>query len=610
MRRESGTRRRNKRRAVVDSRGRGRVAGAWRPRRTEASAWLPLPVVVAGALGAVALGLVAEQLRGTPSDDPRAVAAPRASVEDAAAVAAALRPFEEHEAALTEFFADQGEEAAALRDAIERARRAVVRVRVENDIRRKNGVKMTTFTRGSGFVLAGGEWLVISAHQGRPGFTGHPERTCVNFVTPDGRGFVATLHDFEDGEDDWALCRIHNPFDMPLDGIEVGMLRDDGLVASLGYPRIGSEEVDTQVGRDPVSGEPLIARRRDASAIAAIGRRDASQYPPEAPLLVAPPQLNGMSGGPVIDRFGRVVGVTMGYRMDELQFVNTAAGVRVDSALSLQFTPCDRFRVPARHTTPSRRLIARILAVLHGRYDPQTTPEEFGLTQSEVRELFGPVDADDVEDSARDALKGAGAVRASVGVSLFQHKRWYRARLRQLADLGHPAAAEFRRSLDRAVTLDAEGVIGLLGLESLVEVCEETGLQVGLRTLEPLRTSTHESTRIAYVQYLSTIADDPREALRIVFSIADSGEVEALREAAHASVATLFERRPEIAIDLAHRDPPQATRSADADIRIDGVCVLGRKLDEASVALLESLEQSDPDPLVRAAARHFVDSGR
>ncbi len=567
---------------------------------------IPVPLLVAGVVAAV-VGLAI--FTAHESTRPR----------DHAESAEELRRFRELPSALDAVYRENGQAGTALRQAIEHARRAVVRARVITHSALDRGTTVMSRSTGSGFVIADGELLVISAHQGRPGFLEHPERTRVEFATPDGQAFVATLIDFEDGEEDWALCRIHNPFEMQLDAIELGVGGDDELVAAMGYPETRHADHSAQVGLEPEGTRPVLAGVSQggvwpaARAIAAVARRQGRASPREAVVLVSPPQMSGMSGGPVIDRSGRAIAVTTGGRMDDVRLVNTHEGTRAAAALKLQFTPSSALRnainAASRPRSPSQRLIDRILAVLRGYFDPRTSPAEFGLTSDERAALWLPESDEDAEDALAKAMPDH-AGEFSITVSQFQAHRWHAARLRDLANLGPGAMKTFRDELDRTVEREASSTFGMWELEYLLSACKKTGTTVGLASLRPLGESASEAWRRSYVGYLSTIADDPRRALRIVFSIAESDAEEAVRAAARVALAGMLDRRAEIAVGMAVDDPTRATASDDADTRIDAVCVLARDNGDGSHGYIERLAASDADPVVRTAARHFLDTRR
>lgn len=192
-------------------------------------------------------------------------------------------------------------DAAGLRDVIERVRDRVVRV---HTIVAREGEAVET-VRGSGVLIRDGTRLLSAGH----GFDRDGE---VRVLTTSGRSLPARLgersHEVFGGPAlDWAVLDLEDP---PGEGLDLGEIRAGRIVFAFGYPAgigigAGGRVVDGGMRQVPLMPLCVVARVRSVEPLDVV------------PLAGAIP-LGGMSGGPVVDAGGDVVGVFVSVRRTPL----------------------------------------------------------------------------------------------------------------------------------------------------------------------------------------------------------------------------------------------------------------------------------------------------
>ncbi len=484
----------------------------------------------------------------------------------ASAEAEALAPFADAMDAVAAEWAAHGEESAAVRKAVARAGIAVVRARglIEHQV--DGMLTRKRWTTGSGTLLADGRLLLIAAHQARSRARGVGHAQLVEFITHDRHVLHASLIEFaddgrvhirsEDGSErtemrDWALYRVHNPFEVELYALPISPHVYGELVAALGYPQALPRDV--QAGLEPVTARVVVASPTApngqwpaALPLVAVARRESSDRRPE--FVVTPPNLHGISGGPVVDRSGRVVGISRGY---EFTWDADADGRRVEGPprerlFEVTWTSCFQAaveRAAAKRTSEAEQLIDRIVAVAKGLHDPRDAPERFHLSAAECAALGLPAATaweDAFAATERSVKKSPGddvQVTRIWTLSHFQGKRWMDEHLPRLIELGPDALAEFRRSVD--AELGPEWPFAHFARGELFDACEEHGVSVGARTLRALVESPHPKLREKGVGYLATIAHDVDGALRLAEDLEANDEDDDVRAAARSSARDL-----------------------------------------------------------------------
>jgi hypothetical protein len=195
----------------------------------------------------------------------------------------------------------------------------------------------------------------------------------------------------------------------------------------------------------------------------------------------------------------------------------------------------------------------------------------------------------------------------SISISYFQTPRWYAARLAELTVHGSDATRAFGLAFEKAIDGDRDAFIGVSALHSLLESCEKAGMRLPRGTLRRLGESPHPSVRKSYVGYLLSIADDPRDALRVTFTVAEHDEDDGVRAAARTAFEQLLEDREERVAREVRSESLRASEFDDLDARIDAASVLRRDASDEARSRLEDLAANDRDPIVRAAAQHYLD---
>ena len=189
----------------------------------------------------------------------------------------------------------EDEDIARADRALESARRACVRVRVEAD-----GVKDS----GTGILIDGGRRVATAGHILR-----HPYVDRIDVLLPDGRRFPARIDRKGEGSggagaaSDWCVLEVLLPKGETLPSVETGSPRRGGLGLYFYYAEpvgVGAEGrvVDVRATPDlaPLYPIPMVGR---------VVSRDPIRI---APVAGAVP-LAGSSGGPVLDLDGKLIGL-------------------------------------------------------------------------------------------------------------------------------------------------------------------------------------------------------------------------------------------------------------------------------------------------------------
>jgi hypothetical protein len=149
---------------------------------------------------------------------------------------------------------------------------------------------------GSGVLLAPNGFILTARHIIEPNIKAQTDKIVVALKTPRGQRLPARLFDCTHGEFD--ACLLYVP---SLDIAAAGITKSFPL--SCRIPRV-TEPVN-------VSGYPI-----DSSLVVVSGSVSSSDYGAHNKLYMDARVLPGMSGGPVLDRDGAIVGIIYGYAKD------------------------------------------------------------------------------------------------------------------------------------------------------------------------------------------------------------------------------------------------------------------------------------------------------
>lgn len=194
-----------------------------------------------------------------------------------------------------------GAEGEALRATIERASRSVVRVHVRM---RFEGSSYSS-ENGSGVLLAGGRFVLSAGHVVEVLRAPGDARVSVTLV--DGTELRASAPEWDYAEyggaaRDWAVLELSEPLPAGFEGLAMAEPRSGATVLALGYPdHVGIDEhgrlaYDLDEGGLALLPQVLIGRIANAGGVGM------------TPLVGCAPE-GGMSGGPLVDREGRVVAI-------------------------------------------------------------------------------------------------------------------------------------------------------------------------------------------------------------------------------------------------------------------------------------------------------------
>jgi S1-C subfamily serine protease len=195
--------------------------------------------------------------------------------------------------------APQDDERRGLQECMARFDAACVRI----ELRHVQSGQSYGASAGSGILLADGRFVLTAGHT-----LAGPDDPEVLVTLRDGtevraRVVLRVLPSLGEDESDWALLELDSLPDFPVPAVEFGSLAAGTRVLYLGYPN-GRTGLDEE-GR-LVTGPA--ATRRALAPMAIIGRGGSGAHPVFAPEVGVLP-FGGMSGGPILDATGRLLGV-------------------------------------------------------------------------------------------------------------------------------------------------------------------------------------------------------------------------------------------------------------------------------------------------------------
>ncbi len=213
------------------------------------------------------------------------------------------------------------------------------------EVRHRISDKGFASNHGSGVILADGQVLTARHVLEQNVEDGDKEKLKILLTMNDGRVFEATVQ--TRGELDWALLKISSPLQDSQTGsvpdskqtvhspIKLALPKPSATLVFMGYPaRLGLDAAGKARSfnrGDP--GKKIPVTRLDPCLVVGKGRSGSRELPGNLVLdpVAGFPPLGGMSGGPIFDLTGAVVGIQIGVTQTTADATGEVLVYRVDA---------------------------------------------------------------------------------------------------------------------------------------------------------------------------------------------------------------------------------------------------------------------------------------
>ena len=190
-----------------------------------------------------------------------------------------------------------------------------------------------TSNHGTGIILKGGK-VITAFHIFTNNIPANNEKIKVLLTLTDGRVFSARI--IQHGRRDWALLQINNPQDLTQSPIVMRAPKKDDTTIFLGYPaQLGIDKcgkVQSFYKRDKIN-QTSTSRLDPTTVVASISDPKTMTLKPIAGF----PAVGGMSGGPILNIKGEVVGVQVGITKTTEKASGKILSYRIDATSSNDF---------------------------------------------------------------------------------------------------------------------------------------------------------------------------------------------------------------------------------------------------------------------------------
>ena len=205
----------------------------------------------------------------------------------------------------------------------------IVRIEAQHSFKKKG----FTSNHGTGIILKGGK-VITAFHIFTNNIPANNEKIKVQLTLTDGRVFSARI--MQHGHRDWAMLQINNPQDLTQSPIVLSTPKKDETTIFLGYPaQLGIDnhgKIQSFYKQDKIN-KIATSRLNPTTVVASISDPKIMTLKPIAGF----PAVGGMSGGPILNIKGEVVGVQVGITKTAEKASGKILSYRIDATSSNDF---------------------------------------------------------------------------------------------------------------------------------------------------------------------------------------------------------------------------------------------------------------------------------